>query len=231
MRALTLTLLATILPLFVAALLLGAYLNYASVRSMYVNLVSDRLEASARRVATDAQTALSMGLPLAGQVALSRTAEREVAVDRAVGQLDVLDPRGVVLFSSNPDAVGEPAAAPGALGSIEAPIGSAFGTLEGAAVTRADATQISMTLSTLFGGIARASIVALVVAGAAIAIIIAVLVRILAMRLLRTGRMASGHVVPTEAVAVFDAVDTAHDALEATLADLEAKVSEAHAPA
>ncbi|MEO1105455.1 MAG: hypothetical protein AAFW98_17255, partial [Pseudomonadota bacterium] len=132
MRALTTTLLAAMLPLVAATLVLGAYLNYASVRTNALEIFGDRLETAARRVAGDAQTALSLGLSLPGQSALARNLAREASADAVIGTIDVVDASGVVVFSNDLARVGkELDEAPDPLLSRQSPIVSPFGTVAG----------------------------------------------------------------------------------------------------
>ncbi|MEM8551736.1 MAG: hypothetical protein AAGF45_05100 [Pseudomonadota bacterium] len=218
MRALSLSLLAVLLPLLAAALLLAAYLNYASVRTTYLSLVSDRLDASARRVAADAQTALSLGLPLAGQSALIRAAEREVAADAVVGRVDVVGQDGIILFSSAPSAVGEPTQAFTLLGFVEAPVVSPFGTLDGVVTASADGAFVAATLHDVFWRLASGAMAVVLICGTIIALSVIFVVRVLVGRLTRTQTTARGARLPQDAVTMVEAVDAAHRTIEEKLA-------------
>ncbi|MEM7695970.1 MAG: hypothetical protein AAF318_16095 [Pseudomonadota bacterium] len=169
MRALTLTLFVTLIPLIAAALFLGAALNYASVRATYMELTGERLGTVARRIAADAQTALSLGLPLRGQEALDRALLREGEADARLGTLSVADGTGRILFSSDPALVGTRATAPAGPLERVAPIQSAFGTTEGRVIVAADAEALDGVLSDLVDTILGAAWVAVVLGAVAVA--------------------------------------------------------------
>lgn len=230
MIKLIVTLLAVLIPLTAAALALGAYLNFASVRTSYVDLLGARLETVARRVASDAQVALSMGLPLAGQDALPRLLEREKAADEVILSVDVLSSTGGVLFSSDADRVGEtytphPAEVFARTGSIV----SAFETAEGTVVVRASRAMIDGALSKVGTAIFTAAAIALVFAIIAIVAGVVFTVRALTQRLtgasdgaaVATVGEAGASLIPPQLRQTFASVDEAHASIAARLAEPE----------
>lgn len=211
MRALTITLLSALLPLVAAALCLGAYLNYASVRTNYLELVGDRLEAAARRIASDAHTALSLGLPLAGQTTLARSLEREKAFDPALARIDVVNAAGTVMFSSDPAAVGGQDGETDLAGvTRDVPIVSMFGTLEGDVVAVADTGQVAAELDRLAGRIVRTTVLTVVLGGLAVAGLVALSVRTLGTRITAHATTAGGRLVPSDMAPTIDAIEAAH---------------------
>lgn len=211
-RVLTITLLSAMLPLLAAALCLGAYLNFASVRTNYLALVSDRLDTVARRIASDAQMALSLGLPLGGQTVLDRTLVREKDADPGIETIDVVNSTGKILFSTDPAREGttfervvdDPLAR-------EALIASGFGTVEGAVVSHADRKVVGETLDTLFQKVLTAAVATFVLGGLAIGVLVFLTVRVMGRRVTALSRTARGRSVPAETARTIDAVDRAHD--------------------
>ena len=126
MRKLSLTLLAALIPLVAASLALGSYLNYAGVRHNYLELVGARMSTVARRMANDAEVAMSLGVPLASQDVMNTALEREAEADPMILSVDVVADGGRVLFSSDPARrdTAEPAADPAAI-RHEVPIATA----------------------------------------------------------------------------------------------------------
>lgn len=215
---LSLTLLFVLLPLVAASLTLGAYLNYASVRNTYIAMVGDRMTTLARRIAGDAQVALSMGLPLHGQDPLERTLVRERQADRQLASIDIVSAEGEVLFSSDSVRRGirdrpDPALAE----RRSVPIVSAFDTVEGAVLVRVSREALDRGLVRLWSGITTAVLAALALGGLAVVALAVGASRMLSGRLTERRRTSSGRSVPLETVALFDALDEAHRHIAARL--------------
>ncbi|MEM9222390.1 MAG: hypothetical protein AAGB11_08310 [Pseudomonadota bacterium] len=214
MRGLTLTLLAAIVPLVAAAMVLGAYLNFASVRNHYLDIVGERLETASHRVAEDAQTALSLGLPLLGQVALADNLAREMGADDVIGSLIVVDAAGLILFADDPLAVG------GNLdGRVEpevvrqTTILSPIGTPAGAVVAGTNDRVVQGAIDTLASDIFRGAGVALSTGLFAIIGLVAFTVRALWGRVTLQGSTKRGQRVPAEVAPLIDRLDAAHAAI------------------
>lgn len=222
LRVLSITLLSAMLPLLAAALCLGAYLNFASVRTNYLELVSDRLETVARWIAGDAHTALSLGLPLGGQTALERTLEREKAADPGIGIIDVVGSTGAILFSTDAARIGTQAArvTDDPL-TREALIASVFGTVEGTVIAHASRTLVDETLDDLAFGILRAAAITFVLGALFIGILVLVSVRAMGRRVTALGETARGRLVPVETLPTIDAVDSEHDRFKARLGGVD----------
>lgn len=216
MRTLGPTLLLVLVPLLAAALALGAYLNYASVRNTYLEMVEARQASVARRIAEDAEVALSMGLPLPGQDALRRSLVREREADPLIASVDVLSATGRVLFSSDPARAGDRIEG-GASLLREAPVSSPFGTVEGRVVVRADGAAIEARLAELGRRIAWTAGIVFVIGTLAVAAVVLYSVSLLGRRVLAQGETAGGERVPAEALTAIAAVDEAHRRLAARL--------------
>jgi len=218
LRVLAVTLLSAMVPLLAAALCLGAYLNFASVRTHYLELVSDRLETVARRIAADAQMALSLGLPLGGQTALDRTLMREAEADPGIEAIDVVSSTGAVLFSTDLARVGTPfVRVPDDPLAREARIATGFGTVEGAVVAHASAAEVRGALDALFREVLVAALLTFAVGVATIGLLVVISVRAMGRRVTALSPTAAGRMVPAETAATIDAVDRAHEAIAARL--------------
>lgn len=218
MRKLTLTLLAVLIPLVAASLALGGYLNYAGVRSNYLELVGGRMDTVARRIAQDAEVALSVGVPLASQDVMNITLGRETAADTMILSADIRGADGRVLFSSDPERRGaaDRPDTPIAL-RHSAPINTAFGTTEGEVVVRASRQALDQRLSELASGILWMAITAIVVAVAIVAAAVVVSVQVLWRRLTDRETTASGALVPAEMTPSIHAIDGRHGSVAALL--------------
>ncbi|WMS42984.1 hypothetical protein RDV64_00865 [Acuticoccus sp. MNP-M23] len=214
MRALALAILASLLPLLAVTLLLGAYLNYASVRAAYVELTGERFETVSRRIANEAHTALMLGLPLAGQVGLERTMEREMSADPAIGALRVAALDGRVLFESGTVA-GE-----GFEDSNEtlrsAIIISAFGTVEGQVMAIADPQRVYAALAPLAPRVISTALIAGLAGALVLIVLVSLGVRGAVSRLLGP-ETAEGR-VPPETAAILADIAREQDAIAAQMA-------------
>ncbi len=218
LRVLTVTLLSAMVPLLAAALCLGAYLNFASVRANYLDLVSDRVETVSRRIAADAQMALSVGLPLGGQTVLERLLEREKETDPGISRIEVVGSTGRILFSTDAARTGTRfERAPDGPLQRDAPIASPFGTVEGTVVTDAAPDVVAAAMDRLFRQILQVTLIAFALGVVTIGVLILVSVRAMGRRVMALSRTARGRMVPTEMVATIDEVDSAHDALTTRL--------------
>ncbi|GAB5375717.1 MAG: hypothetical protein AcusKO_21790 [Acuticoccus sp.] len=223
LRTLSLTLLTVLVPLLAAALCLGAYLNYASVRTSYLGLVGERMEAVSRRIAADAHTALGLGLPLAGQSALERTLTREKEADPGIGVIDVVGATGRILFSTDPARIGsDNVEIPDDPLVRAAPIASVFGTIEGDVHAHASRSFVSGEIDRLFAKIGRATLLTFLCALVVIVLLILLSVRALGRRLTALSPTARGRMVPAEMAPVVDAVDSEHDTLKRRMGEPDA---------
>lgn len=206
-------------PVLLAALALGAYLNYGSLRRSYEDMIGSRMETVAARIASDAETALSLGLPLAGQTTLPHLLVREEETDPVLLSIDVVEPSGKILFSSDESRVGQidhrdPIIAKASAAAIR----STFDTTEGQVVVRASQAVIQGNLSEL-----SRRIVWTAVAVAVVALLLALAavwfgLNWFGRRVAETEKTAGGVDVPVEASGSIAAIDEAHRAIEAQLA-------------
>jgi hypothetical protein len=160
MQRLVLAMLLAIVTVAVAAMSLGAYLNYGSVRASYLQLVDSRLTLIGRRLAVAIETAMQLGLPLDGQTTLPAFLERERA-----------------LFSSAGRRVGahvDPAAGDDAARLQLLPVTNDFGVQMGAVALRASSAAIDAELATVRNDIARAAllVVPCVIAAAGLGLVL-----------------------------------------------------------
>lgn len=222
MRRLAFVLMVALTPVVLAAVALGAYLNYGSIRQSYLDMVGARLETVARRISADAEAALSIGIPLAGQETLPRVLQREREADSILLSIDVTDTLGVVLYSSDPGRVGTTEAVDPALSEDRtAEIQNAFDTSAGTVVVRASRAVLNQELDTLADGIRRTALFAMLAALAGSFAAVLLGLRVLWTRVSRTAQTGDGAVVPRETVATFRMVDEAHRAIARQLAGTE----------
>ncbi len=107
LQRLSLVLLFAITAVVAAALALGAYLNYGSVKAAYLTQVESRLLAIGKGIVGDIEISISFGIPLAGQVTLGPLLKRELDIDPAISAIDILADDGTILHSSAERRVGE----------------------------------------------------------------------------------------------------------------------------
>lgn len=222
MRRLAFVLMVALTPVVLAAVALGAYLNYGSIRQSYLDMVGARLETVARRIGSDAEAALSIGIPLAGQATLPRILQREREADSILLSIDVTDVSGAILHSSDPERVGKTEVVD--LDTSEdrsADIQNAFETSAGTVVVRASRAILNQELGTLADGIQRTAMFAMIAAliGSFAAVLLGL--RVLWTRVSRTAQTDDGAVVPRETVATFRMVDEAHRAIARQLSGEE----------
>ncbi|MGX1308547.1 hypothetical protein AB7M35_003305 [Amorphus suaedae] len=222
MRRLAFVLMVALTPVVLAAVALGAYLNYGSIRQSYLDMVGSRLETVARRIGSDAEAALSIGIPLAGQATLPRLLQREREADPILLSIDVTDTSGAILYSSDPERVGKRETADSAVSEDRfAEIENAFATSAGTVAVRASRAALNQELDTLAESIQRTALIAMVAAlvGSFAAVLLGL--RVLWTRVSRTAQTTDGAVVPRETVATFRMVDEAHRAIARQLAGAE----------
>ena len=212
-RALALAILASLLPLLVVTLVLGAYLNYASVRASYIDLTGERFETVTRRIANEAHTALSLGLPLKGQAALERTLERERTSDAAIGALRVATIDGTVLFESGAAEGDGFATTNETLRS--AIIISQFGTIEGEVLAIADPARVAAALAPLAPRVVSTAVIVGVAGALVLIVLVSLGVRGAVRRLL--GPEGAEDRVPPETEAALAAITREQDAIAAQL--------------
>ncbi len=107
LQRLSLVLLFAIAAVVAAALALGAYLNYGSVKAAYLTQVDSRLKAIGTGIVDDIEISISFGIPLAGQETLEPLLKRELGIDPTIAAIDVLGSDGIILHSSDPARVGD----------------------------------------------------------------------------------------------------------------------------
>tara|TARA_R110002020_G_scaffold57582_5_gene158288 strand:- start:1186 stop:1872 length:687 start_codon:yes stop_codon:yes gene_type:complete len=219
MRRLAFVLMVALTPVVLAAVALGAYLNYGSIRQSYLDMVGARLETVARRIGSDAEAALSIGIPLAGQATMQRLLHREREADDILLSIDVTDMSGSILYSSDPERVGRIETTNADISEDRSVnIQNAFETSAGTVVVRASRKILDRELGTLADGIQRTALFAMLAAliGSFAAVLLGL--RVLWTRVSRTAQTDDGAVVPRETVATFRMVDEAHRVIARQLA-------------
>lgn len=121
-----------ILPLFAAvvglAMALGAYMNYSGVRGAYLDLIGSRMQMVADEVGTVIEAAVSVGIAAPEQITLPDLLSRQTQADRLILSIDVIQPSGAILFSSDPDRTAGTAPEAGSQAAvIDRPILNDFG--------------------------------------------------------------------------------------------------------
>lgn len=121
-----------VLPLFATivalAMALGAYMNFSGVRGAYLDLIESRMALVAGDVSTVVEAAVSVGIAASEQVTLPDLLARQAAADDLIIAIDLLDPDGAILFSSDPERTpGVVAPTVGAAPAMVAPIVNDFG--------------------------------------------------------------------------------------------------------
>ncbi len=107
LQRLSLVLLFAIAAVVAAALALGAYLNYGSVKAAYLSQVDSRLKAIGTSIVDDIEISVTFGIPVAGQETLGPLLKREQGNDSTIAAIDVLGSDGTILHSSDQARVGE----------------------------------------------------------------------------------------------------------------------------
>lgn len=214
MQKLSLTLLAALIPLVMASLALGSYLNYAGVRSHFLDLTDDRMSTVAHRIANDAEVAMSVGVPLASQDVMNVLLQREADADPTILSVDIVSAAGIVLFSSDEARRGlaDDPMTPQAIRAVQT-INTAFGTNEGNAVVRASRAAVHQQLDELGGSILAVALPAILAGLVVVGLAVLASVRGLWHRLTERAPTAAGAIVPAELCPSIAAVDDAHAAV------------------
>ncbi len=113
-----------------ACVAFGAYFSYATLLNANRAAVEARFAITAQRVAATAELASSLGIALQAQQTLGDLLQREARIDAVVTTIDVTDEHDLVLFSSNPQRIGntDPGRAPATVARpIENDIGKRIG--------------------------------------------------------------------------------------------------------
>ncbi|GAB5467236.1 MAG: hypothetical protein Kilf2KO_02660 [Rhodospirillales bacterium] len=193
LQRLSLVLLFAIAAVVAAALALGAYLNYGSVRAAYLTQVESRMKATGTGVLHDIETSISFGIPLAGQETLGPVLARILSTDPALFAIDVIDDSGVILHSSDPARDGQnlPMLDDNAL-QLNLAIRNDFGGEAGSLRLIADADLLDANLETTAAAVRNAALYAL--AGALVLAVLAVLALLAGarQRALEAGHLAAG---------------------------------------
>lgn len=191
MKRLAIILLLTIAPVAVGAIALGAYLNFGSIRIIYITLVNSRFDQLASRLGTDIEAALSIGLPLAGQDTLTSLLSREQSNDPLLESIDVAGGDGRVLFSSDPRRIGERAATADAqIAARSRIIANDFGVQVGTVVVRGSQARIQRQLDVVAHTVEQAAAITGALAVLLCAIVILVPLRAFYTQALEAARLA-----------------------------------------
>ena len=163
LQRLSLVLLFSIAAVVAAALALGAYLNYGSVRAAYFGQIDSRLKAIGSGIVEDIETGISFGIPLAGQETLGPLLEREKSTDPVLAAIDVLGLDGTIVHSSDARRVGRnlPLVASDGL-RLSLPISNDFGSEAGSLRMVADQSVLEENMEATASAVREAAILALV---------------------------------------------------------------------
>lgn len=191
MRRLAIILLLTIAPVAVGAIALGAYLNFGSIRIIYLSLVHSRFDQLANRIGSDVEVALSFGLPLAGQVTLTPLLSREQSNDPLLESIDVAAADGAVLFSSDSSRVGGDVTALDPMIDVRSRIvANDFGVPVGSVVVRGSVPRIQRQLESVAATVERTAAITGVFAVLVAAVVILVPLRAFYGQALGAARLA-----------------------------------------
>lgn len=140
---------ARTLPLFAVivgvAMALGAYMNYAGVRSAYLDQIQSRLQMVLDDVGVSAESAVSVGIPPAEQVTLAPLLARLAGADPLIVSLDVVAPDDTVLFSSDPERIGDPTTQGPGVAALDRPVRNDFGARVASVVLRYDRRTVEQS--------------------------------------------------------------------------------------
>lgn len=137
---------ARTLPLFAVivgvAMALGAYMNYAGVRSAYLDQIQSRLQMVLDDVGVSAESAVSVGIPPAEQITLPPLLARLAAADPLIVSLDVVAPDGTVLFSSDSGRAGATTGDTPGVTALDRPVRNDFGARVASVILRYDRSTV-----------------------------------------------------------------------------------------
>lgn len=137
MKRTTLGLIALFALIAAACVAFGAYFSYATLLNAHRSAIEQRFAICAERIAKTAERARSLGIALPAQSTLPELLRREADIERHILSLDVVDERGVVLFSSDPTRRGG-AAVEGGGGRVSKPVENDLGAAVGRVIVRYD---------------------------------------------------------------------------------------------
>ncbi len=221
LQRLSLVLLFAIAAVVAAALALGAYLNYGSVKAAYLTQVQSRLQAIGAGIVDDIEISLSFGIPLAGQDTLGSRLQRELAVDPAIQAIDILSTQGTILHSSDPARVGQDLPMIDArVVHLDVPIENDFGGEAGSVRIIADMSVLDANLDSTAEAVRNAAIYALLGSLGMAVVSLVLLLSGAQRRAEEASHLAAGEGDPDSSWA-FHEVDRAQDEVEARLKGLE----------
>ncbi len=189
----------------------GAYFSYITLQNAHRQAVEARFSITAERIAQTAQVADALGIALPMQETLTAVLRREERLDHAIRSIDVVDRKGLVLFSSAPSRVG-------ATGerrppdSVSSGIENDLGQLIGQVVVRYDPEALAAGAAALAQDLEHIAIPTLLGAGLA-TMLIGLLLALGLKRAVR--RAADPQSWPPAAVSARAAADAAHAPLTA----------------
>ncbi len=223
LQRLSLVLIFAIAAVVAAALALGAYLNYGSVRAAYLGQVESRLLAIGKGIVDDIETSISFGIPIAGQETLDPLLARERAADPVLFAIDVMDREGEILHSSDPARVGQvlPLLDAGEL-QVDLAIINSFGSEAGSVRFIADTSILEHNLDSTASTVRAAAIYALIGAMALALLAVLIMLSSAKRRAAEAGQMAAGEGEDGHGWA-FSQVSEEHDRVAGRLNELEAK--------
>lgn len=137
----TLWLIALFALIAAACVAFGAYFSYVTLLNAHRNAIEARFAITAERLAGTAERANSLGIALPAQTTFAGLLRREAELEPAIAAIDVVDERGVVLFSSDPGRVGR--AEPRSRNAVSKRITSDIGTTVGVVELRYDPAALA----------------------------------------------------------------------------------------
>ncbi|MEP9349056.1 hypothetical protein [Xanthobacter sp. KR7-225] len=201
----TLWLIALFALIAAACVAFGAYFSYVTLLNAHRAAIEARFGITAERLAGTAERASSLGIALPAQATLADLLRREAEIEAAIASIDVVDERGVVLFSSRPERVG--AADPKVRNAVSRRITNDLGVAIGRVELRYDPATLAVGSAALADDLSVIAVPTLAVACLA-TILVGLL---LAMSLRRSAlRAAEPSSWPPAARAAFEAVSQVH---------------------
>ncbi|MDQ0506287.1 hypothetical protein [Xanthobacter agilis] len=89
-----------------ACVAFGAYFSSVTLVNAYRSAVESRFAVTAERLAGVVERAASLGIALPAQATLAGVLEREARIEPSLRSIDLVDERGVVVFSSDAGRIG-----------------------------------------------------------------------------------------------------------------------------
>lgn len=143
----TLWLIALFALIAAACVAFGAYFSYVTLLNAHRSAIEARFAITVERMVGTAQRAASLGIALPAQTTLADVLRREAEIEPAIAAIDVVDERGVVLFSSDATRVG--VAEMPTPRAVSRPIISDIGTAVGRVELRYDPAVLASGAATL----------------------------------------------------------------------------------